>query len=307
MKKQLLSTILGLLALSGTAQAQFNDMFQETESTPIRFYFEPKVGLGSAGVKYSENGTTSNQSGANTFFVSSILGWYANDIYFGLDLRYDNAMSAVEQNSKKEALNIFSAGIGFGYTLEYVPVRWYLSLDLQQRAWASSDAMSSGFVTGGYRAGLSYYVSDKMLVNFDMSEPVYLSGSGSSLSGVEAKIYGISFSLPMDFERSTTPWRERRGYVSDAKPDSAIKNLDIKDEFTPTNTPNTTDSSLVDEAIDDVATEKQSTPPEATSKSDDFGDDLQLENKPETSEEPPTPEIPDSPEESGSDDGELEL
>lgn len=313
MIKQLCGVTLASLLFASPAWSQFNNIFEDVQEAPIRFYLEPKVGFGSGGVKYTEGTNVSNSSSAMGIFASSIVGWYSNDVYFGLDLRYDNLMGAVDLNSKKEALNIFTAGLGFGYTFEYVPMRWYFSLDLQQRAWTASQSMGSGYQTGGYRIGLSYYLNESIILNADMGEPSYGEGSGASAKGLEAKVYGFSVSMPMDFERSKTPWKVRRGYTSSQKPDSAIKNLDIKDELSkpveedfsndvsqePPQTepvaeaPATEEPSLVDEAIDDVADEKAQTsePSEESATNEDFEEEITDDSAP--AEASPQDEVTD--------------
>lgn len=223
MFKQVISAFFLVSALSPFAFA---------EDPEIRLFLEPKVGFGSAGVKYKSGSINSDTTGANTVFVSTVMGWTANDLYFGADLRYDNAIGAVEDGSFQDSINVFSLGLGFGYTMEYIPLRWYLALDIQQRVWnsKSSSGMSSAVETGGTRFGLSYYINEKFLLNFDFSEP-YFKASSSTGDSVRASIYGLSLSVPIDFERETVPWRERRGYVSDVKPNSVLENIDTQSEL----------------------------------------------------------------------------
>lgn len=217
MLKQILSAFFVFSAMSSVAFA---------DEPEIRLFLEPKVGFGTAAVKYKSGSVNSDTTGASTVFVSTVVGWTANDLYFGADLRYDNALTAVDSGGSKDSLAVYTLGVGLGYTLEYVPLRWYASFDLQQ----SAASKGSSVETGGTRFGLSYYISEKFLINFDLSEP-YFKSTSSSGDQVRATIYGLSLSVPMDFARETTPWRERRGYVSDVKPDSALEKMDISSEL----------------------------------------------------------------------------
>lgn len=296
--------ITSFFCISSLASSAFAD------DVNVRMYAEPKVGFGTSAVSYKAGTTDSKNNGALSYFVSSVVGWHSNDIYFGFDFRYDNAIDAVSNTIEKNSFNLLTMGLGFGYTLEYTPMRWYLSMDLQQRAWTSSQTMSDAITTGGYRMGISYYLRENLLLNFDYTEPYYKSGASTG-EKVEAKIYGISLSIPMDFAPQTVPWRERRGMVSEIKPDSTIKNLDFKDEINSDPSENFDDQPSVLNEVkenEDKKTAEQSSPDleESTAKaSNNSSDDLSLEETPAPEEELPesSPEDLDNP--VGEDDLEL--
>lgn len=247
MLKQILSAFFVFSAMSSVAFA---------DEPEIRLFLEPKVGFGTAAVKYKSGSVNSDTTGASTVFVSTVVGWTANDLYFGADLRYDNALTAVDSGGSKDSLAVYTLGVGLGYTLEYVPLRWYASFDLQQ----SAASKGSSVETGGTRFGLSYYISEKFLINFDLSEP-YFKSTSSSGDQVRATIYGLSLSVPMDFARETTPWRERRGYVSDVKPDSALEKMDTQSELREASAP-TADNfgDDLDESLDEPRPETATSP-----------------------------------------------
>lgn len=256
-----------------------------------KFYFEPKVGFGSSGIKHNNGTTTNSESGISSFNVQSVIGAASENGYFGLDMRYDNLMNALTVNSEKQNLNYLSLGIGFGYTMTYVPIRLTFSLDLQQRGWSSS--MDSAFESGGYRFGIGYYISEKMLVNFDYSEP-YSKNENSGVAYLP-KIYSLNISFPMDFSTPDTPWRERRGYNNNAASPEAVgtpappTEVNI-DDFEVTNEPAAEPDAVA--PTQPAATEPEldlEPMPDPAAPANQQADELNLDDQPAVSEAPEPP------------------
>lgn len=168
-------------------------------------YVEPKIGFGTSGIDYNSGSGANTATGITTFNAGSVFGSSIDDFYFGLDLRYDNLGN---YDGSKASLNFLSVGLGIGYTLKYVPLRWTFTLDLQQRAW--TDNFNDMVESGGWRMSIGYFMAKNVLASFDYSEPYY----SNSTSGVKylPRIYSLSLSFPMEFDSPKEPWKERRGY-----------------------------------------------------------------------------------------------
>ncbi|MFP5518728.1 MAG: hypothetical protein ACLGGX_02400 [Bdellovibrionia bacterium] len=186
-------------------------IFSLPSHAELRTYLEPKLGLGSAGVAYDVGNENGTKTGVSNFNLGAVWGAVRDDFYFGLDTRYDNLGGAYSQGGSTKSLNYLSIGLGIGYTLTYVPLRWTMSLDIQQRGW--SDNFEGSFESGGWRFGLGYYLSEKFIINFDYSEPFYRNANGEKYL---PRIYSFGISFPMEYASEKVPWKEKRGYKKES-------------------------------------------------------------------------------------------
>lgn len=265
-------------------------------SAQAAVYFEPKVGVGSAGVDYNDGASSSTSTGISNFNAGGIIGSAREDLYFGLDLRYDNLGNYDGNNN---SLNFLSLGLGLGYTFTYVPIRWTFTLDLQQRAWTND--FNNMIESGGWRTGFGYFMAKNVLVNFEYSEPYY----SNEDNGVKflPRIYTVSLSFPMEFDSPSEPWKERRGYkkkqdinsddfgATEAAEDMNEKFNDIapvpgadaaagsalKDEFEIEDSPTTAEIQLAPETFENESLEETGT--EGLEEDLNLDDDFNLDDE----------------------------
>lgn len=179
--------IIGLFLLGPSAMAEL--------------YLEPNVGYGFGNVSVAASTFSGSESmSAPTF--GARLGVFFDYVFVGADVK---ASYLTLQGDKSNLMT--TAGLGLSFTMDYIPMRIFTSLDLVNSAKFQGTEMTSF----GYRIGVGYYVTENIVANLEM-QSVKMSGSASTSSTsptANLQGYFVTVSFPFTFDYPSTPWRER--------------------------------------------------------------------------------------------------
>jgi len=176
--------IIGLLLLGPSAMAEL--------------YLEPNVGYGFGNASVAASSFSGDEAMSAPSFGTRA-GVFFDYVFVGADVKASYLTLQGDQSNL-----MTTAGLGMSFTMDYVPMRIFTSLDLVNSAKFRGLEMTSF----GYRIGVGYYVTENIIANLEM-QSVKMSSSSTSTSTANLQAYFLSVSFPFTFDHPSTPWRER--------------------------------------------------------------------------------------------------
>ena len=168
-------------------------------SVHAEMYVEPSVGYGMGTVNVAK----STFAGAESMSAPSLgarLGVFFDYVFVGADLK---ASYLSLQGDKSNLMT--TLGLGMAFTMDYVPLRFFGSLDLANNMRAQNTNLTSF----GYRVGVGYYITENILVNLEMQSAKFSALDSGSTTTASFQGYFATVSFPFTFGYPSTPWRER--------------------------------------------------------------------------------------------------